>query len=144
MMLTFVIMNTDSCHKDKKIQCLSLHLCTLIFLNMTVNQKLVTIKLIHTAVWMIFNLVIFFLLYAVIANKIDYRIWIGFGLIGLEGIMLLIFKQTCPVTIIARKFSYSTKENFDIYLPNWLAKYNKLIYSIIVVITLILLGYRLI
>ena len=111
---------------------------------MTVNQKLVTIKLIHTAVWMVFNFVIFYLLYAVIANKIDNRIWIGFGLIGLEGIILLIFKQTCPITIIARKFSNSTKENFDIYLPNWLAKYNKLTYSIIVVITLILLGYRLI
>ena len=34
---------------------------------------------------------------------------------------------------MARKYSDSTKANFDIYLPEWLAKYNKEIYTTIVV-----------
>jgi hypothetical protein len=67
--------------------------------------------------------------YAVIVNKIDKWVWIGIALILLEGIVLLIFKKMCPLTIIARKYSDSSKDNFDIYLPNWLAKYNKLIYT---------------
>jgi len=60
----------------------------------------------------------------------------------LEGITLVIFKGVCPLTLIARKYSASEKHNFDIYLPNWLAKYNKLIYSTIVLIALIILLFR--
>jgi len=61
----------------------------------------------------------------------------------LEGIILIVFKRMCPITLVARKFSTSQKDNFDIYLPNWLAKYNKEIYSIIVLIAIVILVYRL-
>ncbi len=111
---------------------------------MTAHSKLIAIKTLHTAIWVFYNIVIFYLLYAVINNKIDKWIWIGIGLIALEGLILLAFKKICPVTLIARQYSDSTKDNFDIYLPNWLAKYNKLIYSIIVVIILVILVFRLV
>lgn len=93
------------------------------------ETKLIIIKIIHTMIWIFFNFVIFYMLYAAISNKLDLWLWIGYGLFILEGIVLLVFKFFCPLTIIARKYSKSTKENFDIYLPNWLAKYNKLIYT---------------
>lgn len=93
------------------------------------ETKLIIIKIIHTLIWIFFNFVIFYMLYAAISNKLDLWLWIGYGLFILEGIVLLVFKFFCPLTIIARKYSKSTKENFDIYLPNWLAKYNKLIYT---------------
>jgi hypothetical protein len=107
------------------------------------KQKLVTIKLIHTAIWVFFNVVIFYLLYAVLINKIDKWIWIGLSLIFLEGVVLLIFKNICPVTLVARKYSSSDRDNFDIYLPEWLARYNKQIYSSIVVLIIIILLVRL-
>jgi hypothetical protein len=110
---------------------------------MTGKTKLTIIKTIHTAIWVFFNVVIFYLLYAVIADKIDKWVWICLGLILLEGIVLLVFKKMCPVTLVARKYSDSTKSNFDIFLPAWLAKYNKLIYSIIVAISIVILAYRL-
>lgn len=91
----------------------------------------------------VFNIVIFYLVYAVIINKVDIWVWICLGLIALEGLTLLIFKSICPVTLIARKYSDSDKDNFDIYLPNWLAKHNKLIYTTIVVIAILGLVYRL-
>ncbi|MGB5556351.1 MAG: hypothetical protein WBM83_16980, partial [Flavobacteriaceae bacterium] len=56
---------------------------------------------------------------------------------------LLLFKWFCPLTVIARKYSDSTKDNFDIFLPNWLAKYNKLIYTSIFGISILILMYRL-
>jgi hypothetical protein len=108
---------------------------------MTKKIKLEFIKIIHTLVWLFFNGVIFYMLYAVISNKIDLWLWIGYGLFVLEGIVLLAFKYFCPLTIIARKYSDSQKANFDIYLPEWLARYNKLIYTsilaVIMVITII-------
>jgi hypothetical protein len=107
------------------------------------KQKLVTIKLIHTAIWVFFNVVIFYLLYAVLIKKIDKWIWIGLSLIFLEGVVLLIFKNICPVTLVARKYSSSDRDNFDIYLPEWLARYNKQIYSSIVALIIIILLVRL-
>jgi len=110
----------------------------------TNNLKLTLVKTVHTLIWLFFNVVIFYLLYAVIVDKIDKWVWICIGLIVLEGIILLIFKKICPVTLIARKYSNSAKDNFDIYLPNWLARYNKEIYTVIVLIAIAILIYRLI
>lgn len=69
--------------------------------------------------------------------------WICIGLIVLEAIILVVFKSICPVTLLARKYSDSTAHNFDIYLPNWLAKYNKIIYTTIVLAACVILMYRL-
>ncbi len=110
---------------------------------MIAHTKLNIIKTIHTAIWLFFNVVIFYLGYAVISNKIDKWVWICLSLIILEGLVLLLFKRMCPVTLIARKYSTSTRDNFDIFLPNWLAKYNKMIYTIMVILIVIILVYRL-
>ena len=110
---------------------------------MTAAAKLTLIKTIHTAIWIFYNVVIFYLLYAVIAGKIDKWIWIGLGVFLIEAIVLLIFKMKCPLTIIARRYSDSGKDNFDIYIPNWLAKHNKMIYLSILVIIILILIYRL-
>jgi hypothetical protein len=39
--------------------------------NSASNKKLILIKTAHTLIWIFFNVVIFYLLYAVITNKID-------------------------------------------------------------------------
>lgn len=110
---------------------------------MTTNAKLTLIKIIHTAIWVFFNVVIFYLLYAVLTDVIDKWVWICLGAIAGEGLVLLIFKNICPVTLWARNYSTSKSDNFDIYLPNWLARYNKLIYSTIVTVIVVILTYRL-
>ncbi len=110
---------------------------------MTGNTKLILIKSFHTVIWLFYNLVIFYFLYAVIVNKIDKWVWICLGLVIFEGIVLAINKLRCPLTLVAEKYSDSKKDNFDIYIPNWLAKYNKTIYTIIFIIAVLILIYRL-
>jgi hypothetical protein len=110
---------------------------------MTDSAKLNIVKAIHTFIWIFFNVVIFYLLYAVITNKIDRWAWICLWLILLECFTLVLFRMMCPLTLIARRYSNSQKDNFDIFLPNWLAKYNKMIYGFILFVTIILLIYRL-
>ena len=107
------------------------------------ETKLTVIKVIHTLIWLFFNFVIFYMLHAAVVNKLDAWLWIGYGIIFLEGITLLIFKSLCPVTVLARNYSDSTKDNFDIYLPNWLAKNNKLIYTLILVGVIFITAYQL-
>ena len=106
--------------------------------------NLTIIKIIHTIIWIFFNVVLFYMFYAVIINKIDIYVWIGIGLILLEGIVLLSFKKMCPLTIMARKYCESTEDNFDIYLPNWLARNNKLIYTTFFIIIVCGIIYRIV
>jgi hypothetical protein len=84
----------------------------------------------------------FYMLYATINYKLDRSLWIGDGFIILEGLILLTFKFHCPLNLLARKYSDSTKDNFDIYLPSWLAKYTKLIYTTIFAIVIIITIYQ--
>ncbi|MGC3947637.1 MAG: hypothetical protein QM762_24545 [Chryseolinea sp.] len=107
-------------------------------------SNLRTVKLIHTLIWIFFNVVIFYMLYAVIVDKLDMWLWMGFGLVLLEGLTLLMFKWTCPLTLVARRYSTSKQDNFDIYLPNWLARHTKTIYTSLVIIILIIAVFRLI
>ncbi len=107
------------------------------------TTKLVLIKIIHTLIWICFNIVIFTMLYLVMVNKMGPVLWIGYGLVFTEGLVLLAFNGVCPLTIVANKFSDASRSNFDIYLPNWLARYNKKIYTTIVIVIAVLTVYRL-
>ncbi len=85
------------------------------YYNKKENEKLLIIKIVHTLIWGFYNVVLFYLLYAVIVDVIDKWVWICIGLVLLEGVILLSFKMFCPLTIMARKYSDSSKDNFDIF-----------------------------
>jgi uncharacterized BrkB/YihY/UPF0761 family membrane protein len=59
--------------------------------------KLVLIKSGHTAIWVFFNVVIFYLLYAVVSNTVGTWAWVCIGLVLAEGLVLLLFKGFCPL-----------------------------------------------
>ena len=109
---------------------------------MSPENKLLTIKLIHTVIWAFFVFVIFYILVSGITDTVDVYTWIGIALIIGEGLTLLIFSMFCPLTLIARKYSDSEKDNFDIFLPNWLARHNKTIFTTILVIAVLIVIYR--
>ncbi|MDH3796652.1 MAG: hypothetical protein OER83_07255 [Flavobacteriaceae bacterium] len=93
-------------------------------------------------IWVFFVAVLFYVLYSGIADKVNIYTWIGIAVVIGEGLTLLIFKMFCPLTLVARKYSDSQKDNFDIFLPNWLAKNNKLIFTSIFIVALIIVLYR--
>jgi hypothetical protein len=70
-----------------------------------------------------------YILYAGIFGIENTLLWLSLGLMFLEVVVLLVFKWGCPLTHVARKYSPEDRENFDIYLPNWLAKHNKMIFG---------------
>ncbi len=106
------------------------------------QNKLLAIKVVHSVIWLAFVLVICYILYSGISGNLTTLTWVGIGLIIAEGLVLLIFKMFCPLTILARKYSDSQKDNFDIFLPNWLARYNKIIFTSIFLIGLVLVLVR--
>lgn len=106
------------------------------------NGKLQVIKWVHTLIWIFFVYAIFYILYSGITNRINSFTWIAIAMIFGEGLVLLIFKKFCPLTLMARQYSDSDKDNFDIFLPNWLARYNKEIFTTIFVIGLVIVLLR--
>ena len=109
---------------------------------MNTSEKLTAIKIAHTLIWVFFVSVIFYILYSGISGDIDTWTWVAIALIVGEGITLMLFKMYCPLTLMARKYSDATKDNFDIYLPEWLATYNKQIYTVLFVIFLFILNKK--
>lgn len=101
-------------------------------------NKLTLIKILHTAIWVFFNIVLVYLFFAVITGRIGVLFWLGILAYAAEFVILLYYRWNCPLTFWARNYSDSKKDNFDIYLPNWIAKHNKTIYSILIVLLLII------
>ena len=108
------------------------------------NDKLVLIKLLHTLIWIFFVVVIGYVVYAGVANRIDGLVWYAIGLVVIEGIILVVNKRRCPLTPLAARFTTGRGENFDIYLPRWLARKNKSIFTSIFAFGVVMVVYRIV
>lgn len=108
-----------------------------------VHQKaLFRIKLLHTVIWVFFVCIIGYIVQAGITGKVDIYAWAGIGFVILEGVVLLINKGSCPLTPLAARYTENREDNFDIFLPRWLARHNKTIFTTIFVLGVVLVIYR--
>lgn len=105
-------------------------------------MQLTLIRLLHTIIWLFMVAIIIFIVWSGVTGNINAYSWIAVGIVILEGAVLMLFKGSCPLTVVARKYSGSKKYNFDIYLPEWLAKYNKQIFTTIFLLGLTLMLYH--
>ncbi len=106
------------------------------------KKKLLIIKLTHTLVWLVMVAAIAYVCYAGVFNKINGCVWLCVALIVGEGIVLLLSKGYCPLTILARRYTDKQSVGFDIFLPVWLAKHNKFIFSTLFLAGLLLVLWR--
>jgi len=93
------------------------------------DTKLILIKLIHTGIWFVMASAIFYILYAGVFDRVGLLVWFCIGLIFIEFIILLIFKWNCPLTLLSHNYTDNRNIGFDIFLPAWLARNNKKIFS---------------
>jgi hypothetical protein len=87
---------------------------------------LTAIKLLHTVVWAIFGGSIVVLPLTGVLRRFRWAAILT-GLVLLECGVLAVNGGRCPLSDSAQRLSDSHANNFDIYLPNWLAQYNKVI-----------------
>lgn len=95
---------------------------------MEAELKLRAIKAIHTVVWAVFAGSIV----AIPAYAVAGSLKVAWGLIGfvfLEVAVLLANRMKCPLTAVAGRYTSERQDNFDIYLPLWLARHNKEIFG---------------
>lgn len=108
------------------------------------HQKLVAVKVMHTVIWAVMVAAIFYILYSGWSGEISSLTYAAIGLHVVEATVLLVNNWVCPLTPMARKYSNSDNANFDIYLPEILAKYNKEIFGTLLVVGVVMVVCRLI
>jgi hypothetical protein len=104
-------------------------------------EKLRLVKLLHTAIWAIMAGSI--LAVPCAALLAQFRLALGLTLLVLGECLVLAFNGgRCPLTDIAARYTKERAPNFDIYLPMWLARRNKLIFGLLCVAGEVVLFWR--
>jgi hypothetical protein len=93
-------------------------------------QKLRLVKVTHTVVWAVFASCVLAIPVYVAQNRTD-RALLLIGVVSLEVLVLGVNSWRCPLTAVAARYTDDRRDNFDIYLPNWLARFNKPIFGAI-------------
>ncbi len=92
------------------------------------EAALKAVKVVHTVIWAFFVVCIFGA--PVAAWLGNFRMaWIFVGLVAVESLVLLLNKWSCPLTGVAARYTSRREDNFDIYLPLWLARNNKNVFA---------------
>lgn len=91
------------------------------------------IKVAHTLVWALFAGCILLIPLFAWRRQFD----VAFTLVAVtavEVVVLLANGMRCPLTGVAARYTGDRRDNFDIYLPLWIARYNKPIFGSLYVV----------
>lgn len=86
------------------------------------------IKLVHTAVWGVFVGCIVGMPVLAYMGRFGAAALAGGVVLG-ESLVILFNGWACPLTAMAARYTSDRRANFDIYLPESLARYNKEIFG---------------
>jgi hypothetical protein len=94
---------------------------------------LIAIKLLHTAIWLFFAGCIVAIPFAGVQRQFRWVVILT-GLVLVECMVIAVNRGRCPLTDLASRYTEDRSDNFDIYLPLWLARHNKMIFGTLFVI----------
>ena len=90
--------------------------------------RLTAIKAAHTVVWAFFVACIAAIWICAATGRLAWAA--GFiGVVSVEVVVLILNRLHCPLTPIAARYTDDRRANFDIYLPEWLAKRTREIFG---------------
>lgn len=105
-------------------------------MSLPARRALTIVKVIHTIVWAFFVACIVGMPLA--SWRGQHALAAGLGAtVALEVGVLAVNRWSCPLTAVAGRYTTERPENFDIYLPRWLARNNKTIFGSLYVAGLI-------
>jgi hypothetical protein len=86
------------------------------------------IKVLHTIVWLFFASCILAIPFAAAASRFTAAAILS-ATVLIECLVLAANRCRCPLTDLAAAHTDERRDNFDIYLPLWLARYNKVLFG---------------
>jgi len=94
---------------------------------------LVAVKVLHTLAWAFFAGCILALPVAALAGRLRLAAWLA-AAVMVEVAILAANRMRCPLTDVAARYTDERQDNFDIYLPRWLARHNKQVFGTLFVV----------
>ena len=95
---------------------------------MKAGAALVLVKVLHTVAWAFFAGCIVALPLVALAGRLQLAAWLAVAVL-IEVTVLVANRWRCPLTDVAARYTDDRVDNFDIYLPLWLARYNKQVFG---------------
>jgi hypothetical protein len=86
------------------------------------------VKIVHTLVWALFAGCVVAIPVAAWRGELAWAIAL-IAIVFVEVGVLLANRWRCPLTDVAARYTDERADNFDIYLPLWLARYNKVVFG---------------
>ena len=96
-------------------------------------RSLVAVKIAHTIAWAFFAGCIVAIPIVSLTGHHVAAAWLS-AIVLAEVLVLVACGWRCPLTILAGRYTEERHDNFDIYLPLWLARHNKLIFGVLYVL----------
>ena len=90
--------------------------------------QLRVVRVVHTVIWAWFAGCIVAIPVAAASHRLRVAV-ILIGIVSVEVAILVANRMRCPLTDVAGRYTPERRDNFDIYLPLWLARYNKHIFG---------------
>jgi len=101
------------------------------------SAALRAVKTTHTLIWALFAGCIVAIPFSGWFERYD-RVAVLAGIVLIEVLVIGLNRGRCPLTPVAARYTNDQRDNFDIYLPAWLARHNKTIFSSLFVAGLLL------
>lgn len=92
------------------------------------ESALRAVKVTHTLAWAFFAGCILAIPYFAWRSQLRTAV-ILIIVVMIEVAVLFANRMRCPLTDVAARYTSDRRDNFDIYLPLWLARYNKHIFG---------------
>lgn len=105
-------------------------------------RALTAVRAAHTAIWAFFAGSIVLIPIATLRGELIAALWMSLFVWG-EVLVLLLNRMRCPLTSVAARYTDDRADNFDIWLPRWLARHNQRIFGTLFAASQLLLGHAL-
>lgn len=105
------------------------------------SRALWRIKVFHSAVWVVFASAVLAIAPLAFLGQLAAGAWLSL-LVWIEVAVLVANRWRCPLTGVAARYTDDRADNFDIFLPAWLARHNKLVFGILFALGELLLLWR--
>ena len=79
------------------------------------------IKVVHTVIFWVLSICVVYVLFSGVADRVTSWTYVAILLLLVESVVLVAFRWTCPLTLLAERQGAVRGEVADIFLPKWFA-----------------------
>jgi hypothetical protein len=85
---------------------------------------LILLKTVHTIIWIVMSAANLTAFYLAFVGRFNTWFVVSVTMLAGEIVVIAVNSWHCPLTDVMAKYTLDRKANFDIYLPEWLARNN--------------------